>query len=133
MCASLAMTKNGFWQTLDVLVGSEWRRTTREVTDDVEDWVDKVIARREKFGDIDVEKEAGDENFDGSKSKRLEKSFSICDEWKDSYKQEFFKALKSLKLDFRYVREKVFAFLILHFEILPYALFCIFKPQILSS
>lgn len=97
MCASLAMTKKGFWQTMDLLVGSDWRRTRKEVTDDVEDWVEKVIRRREKLGNSVDEEE---DNLSGLRSKNFDKSLSSLHDMKDTYEEEFHKAAKKLKVDF---------------------------------
>lgn len=36
---------HGFWETLDVLIGREWRKPLKE--DVVQDWVERVVAKRQ--------------------------------------------------------------------------------------
>lgn len=41
------MAAGKFWETMNLMIGKEYRRTGKEVMEDVEDWVDKVVVKKE--------------------------------------------------------------------------------------
>lgn len=82
-----------FWQTLELLVSRDWKRTEKDVLDDVQDWVDKVVARR------DTKDEEDEEKLGSSKSKESGKSSSGYGTGKGSDVQHFFHKIKLPKLD----------------------------------
>lgn len=41
------MSTKKFWETMNLLIGKEYRRTGKEVMEDVEDWVEKVVVKKE--------------------------------------------------------------------------------------
>lgn len=58
---------HGFWETLDLLIGREWKKPLKE--DLVHDWVEKIVTKRQ------MTKAASDENLSTQKSsKEWEKS-----------------------------------------------------------
>lgn len=54
---------HGFWETLDVLIGKEWRKPLKE--DVVQDWVERVVAKRQMTKVISEENVA-QKSFKGS-------------------------------------------------------------------
>lgn len=57
---------HGFWETLDLLIGREWRKPLKE--DLVQDWVEKVVAKRQ------LTKTGSDENVTFKSNKEEERS-----------------------------------------------------------
>lgn len=45
---SVDKKNSNFWATLDLLVGREWRKTGREASDEVDEWVNSVVKRQDK-------------------------------------------------------------------------------------
>lgn len=40
----------GFWETLDLLIGREWKRSSKD--DIVQDWVDKVVTKKDEVRSV---------------------------------------------------------------------------------
>lgn len=64
---------HGFWETLDLLIGTEWRKPLKE--DVVHDWVEKVVAKRQMTKAISEENNVTLKEFEkssgyGSESKK---------------------------------------------------------------
>lgn len=69
---------HGFWETLDLLIGKEWRKPIKE--DVVQDWVERVVAKRQ------MTKVLSEENMTQKSFKELEKSSGYGSESKKSVK-----------------------------------------------
>lgn len=67
---------HGFWETLDVLIGREWRKPLKE--DVVQDWVDRVVTKRQ------MTKAVSEENATQKSLKESEKSSGYGSESKKS-------------------------------------------------
>lgn len=61
-----SVSNTGFWQTLDLLIGNEWRKNDGV---DVDGWVDRVVQRRE----FDKILEEDEEVPESEKSEPVEK------------------------------------------------------------
>jgi hypothetical protein len=99
------MSSEKFWETMNLLIGKEYRRTGKEVMEDVEDWVDKVILKRQHS----VESEADLPSH--TREKKMDVSSSgYFSESKDADKEveEFIKSVDLPKIDCKYVDNFIF-------------------------
>ncbi|KAJ3655699.1 hypothetical protein Zmor_014819 [Zophobas morio] len=90
------MSSGKFWETMNLLIGKEYRRTGKEVMEDVDDWVDKVIVKKE----FSVE-ESETDVLVCNKSKS---SGYFSESWNDEKEvEEFIKSIDLPKIECTYV------------------------------
>lgn len=82
-----------FWKTLELLVSREWKRTEKDVMEDVQDWVDTLVAKRDTVEE---------EELTTAKTNKTEKSseYQISDE---KELKDFINSVKLPKFDCKYV------------------------------